>query len=57
VADRFGSRAPRQLRVDWVLPGHGTWHRVGVDRYAEQMAALAERMTRVDRRRWYADKG
>jgi glyoxylase-like metal-dependent hydrolase (beta-lactamase superfamily II)/ferredoxin len=43
------------LRVEWVLPGHGKWHHVGYDRYAEQMAHLADRMTRVDRRRWYAD--
>jgi len=44
-----------ERRVEWVLPGHGKWHHVGFDRYAEQMAALAERMTRVDRRRWYAE--
>lgn len=43
------------LRVEWVLPGHGIWHQVGVDRYAEQMAHLAERMTRVPRARWYAE--
>jgi glyoxylase-like metal-dependent hydrolase (beta-lactamase superfamily II)/ferredoxin len=41
------------LRVEWVLPGHGMWHHVGFDVYAEQMAELAERMTRVDRRRWH----
>jgi glyoxylase-like metal-dependent hydrolase (beta-lactamase superfamily II)/ferredoxin len=41
------------LPVAWVLPGHGMWHHVGFDGYAEQMTHLAERMTRVPRRRWY----
>jgi len=46
--------AMAELRVDWVLPGHGKWHHVGFDRYTEQMAQLAERMLRVDRRHWHA---
>lgn len=43
------------LRVEWVLPGHGLWHRVGYDGYARQMAHLAERMTRVERDRWHRE--
>ncbi len=41
-----------ELPVEWVLPGHGKWHHVGFDAYREQMARLAEDMTRVDRRSW-----
>lgn len=43
------------LRVEWVLPGHGMWHHVGFEAYAEQMAHLAGRMARVPRARWYVE--
>jgi glyoxylase-like metal-dependent hydrolase (beta-lactamase superfamily II)/ferredoxin len=42
LADSMDRLAP--LRVEWVFPGHGMWHHVGADTYAEQMAALGPAM-------------
>lgn len=41
-----------QLRVEWVFPGHGLWHRVGVDAYTAQMAELGPSMRRIGRAAW-----
>lgn len=41
-----------QLRVEWVFPGHGLWHRVGFDTYAAEMAELGPAMRRVGRTAW-----
>ena len=40
------------LSVEWVFPGHGNWHNVGVDLYAEQMAKLGPAMRAIGRGGW-----
>jgi glyoxylase-like metal-dependent hydrolase (beta-lactamase superfamily II) len=40
------------LRVDWVFPGHGMWHQVGADTFAEQMATLGSAMRSAGQHRW-----
>ncbi|MEZ5145348.1 MAG: hypothetical protein R2726_22980 [Acidimicrobiales bacterium] len=40
------------LRVEWVFTGHGRWHHVGTDRYADQMAGLGTSMHEVGRSAW-----
>ena len=41
-----------ELRVEWVFPGHGKWHNVGADGYAEQMSRLGSAMRAVGRQGW-----
>ncbi|MCU0269235.1 MAG: MBL fold metallo-hydrolase [Acidimicrobiales bacterium] len=43
-----------ELRVDWVLPGHGKWGRVGAQAYREQLASLATGMAALGRAGWAA---
>jgi glyoxylase-like metal-dependent hydrolase (beta-lactamase superfamily II) len=45
------------LRVEWVFTGHGMWHHVGAEAYAEQMAGLGERMRRLGRSAWRSRPG
>ena len=33
-----------RLQVEWIFAGHGSWHNVGVDTWAEQMAGLGTAM-------------
>jgi len=40
------------LRVEWVFPGHGVWHRVGAEVYAAEMAALGPSMHQLGRASW-----
>ena len=41
-----------ELRVEWVFAGHGMWHDVGVELYAEQMAGLGAAMRRLGQADW-----
>ena len=40
------------LPVEWVFPGHGSWHNVGADVYAEQMIRLGSAMRQTGRAAW-----
>jgi len=40
------------LPVEWVFTGHGLWHEVGAEVYAEQMAALGTDMRATGRGSW-----
>ena len=35
--------------MEWVFPGHGNWHHVGADLYAEQIARLGPAMREIGR--------
>lgn len=50
LADSMDALA--QLRVEWVLPGHGMWARVGFEEYARQMASLGADMRRIGQGAW-----
>jgi glyoxylase-like metal-dependent hydrolase (beta-lactamase superfamily II) len=45
------------LRVDWVFPGHGAWHHVGAEAYADEMAELGPSMRELGRRAWSGRPG
>ena len=40
------------LRVEWVFAGHGNWHNVGADAWAEQMAGLGAAMRSLGQQAW-----
>ena len=40
------------LPVEWVFPGHGHWHRVGVALHTEQMDRLGLAMREIGRSVW-----
>ena len=40
------------LHVEWVFAGHGSWHRLGTDLYAKQMASLGTRMRDIGQAAW-----
>jgi glyoxylase-like metal-dependent hydrolase (beta-lactamase superfamily II)/ferredoxin len=40
------------LNVEWVFPGHGIWHQVGTDSYADQMKPLGPAMRSIGRWDW-----
>ncbi len=40
------------LRVEWVFAGHGSWHDIGTDRYADQMSRLGEDMRQIGQAGW-----
>ena len=40
------------LRAEWVFPGHGMWHHVGAELYAEQMVRLGSDMRHVGQAGW-----
>ena len=40
------------LRVEWILPGHGKWHNVGVDEWRSQMARLGPAMRSIGQQAW-----
>lgn len=50
LADSMDALAP--LRVEWVLPGHGMWARVGFEEYARQMTSLGADMRRIGQGAW-----
>ncbi|MDO5683518.1 MAG: MBL fold metallo-hydrolase, partial [Propionibacteriaceae bacterium] len=41
-----------ELPVEWVLPGHGMWARVGFEEYARQMRTLGTDMRRIGQGNW-----
>lgn len=41
-----------RLRVEWVFAGHGMWHNVGTELYAEQMARLGADMRHIGQADW-----
>ena len=41
-----------ELRVEWVFAGHGMWHSVGAELYAQQMARLGADMRHVGQSGW-----
>ncbi len=40
------------LTVEWVFPGHGMWHDVGAELYANQMSSLGAAMRQIGRAGW-----
>jgi glyoxylase-like metal-dependent hydrolase (beta-lactamase superfamily II) len=40
------------LTVEWVFPGHGMWHRVGVEEWTRQMSALGPAMRATGQANW-----
>ena len=40
------------LRVEWVFAGHGNWHNIGADAWAEQMAGLGTAMRELGQDAW-----
>ncbi len=50
LADSIGRLS--HLRVEWVFAGHGMWHNVGTELYAEQMARLGTDMRHVGQVGW-----
>ena len=50
LADTMDRLADR--RVEWVFAGHGNWHNVGADAWAEQMAGLGTAMRSLGREAW-----
>ena len=40
------------LRVEWVFAGHGNWHNIGADAWAEQMAGLGAAMRSLGQEAW-----
>ena len=41
-----------ELPVEWVFPGHGSWHNVRTDVYDKQMSRLAPAMRQIGRAAW-----
>ncbi|MDE0653352.1 MAG: MBL fold metallo-hydrolase [bacterium] len=40
------------MRMEWILPGHGKWHNVGVDTWRDQMARLGPAMRSIGQEAW-----
>ncbi len=40
------------LPVEWLFPGHGKWHNVGVDAWTRQMARLGPAMRSIGQEAW-----
>ena len=40
------------LRVEWVFAGHGSWHNIGADTWAEQMAGFGAAMRSLGQEAW-----
>lgn len=40
------------LNVEWVFPGHGKWHNIGIPTYQAQMKALGSDMRHTGQEEW-----